>query len=174
MYLKRSRKIKTKKHFRRRSIRHRSRTHNRKGGGKKELEAELRKHDSSRSTDSSTPQYMGVADALDSKRRELLHKIATAASTEGNSPRTLSAAQAAAARADAEHAASLARRAKHAQEAPKRAAASAELQARQDAQMARLASMCGPPAAARIEERLLHEEDMRQAAAIRKSQGQGR
>ena len=39
MHLKRSRK--SKRHFRRRSIRHRRRTHNRKGGGKAELEAEL-------------------------------------------------------------------------------------------------------------------------------------
>jgi hypothetical protein len=42
MHLKRSRK--SKRHFRRRSIRHLRRTHNRKGGGKAELEGGGRKH----------------------------------------------------------------------------------------------------------------------------------
>jgi hypothetical protein len=76
MHSKQSRK--GKRHFRRRSIRHRRRTHNRKGGGKAELEAELAQLEASWNPHSGTPQHEQSYGEYESKRRNLLHKIAIA------------------------------------------------------------------------------------------------
>jgi|694.fasta_scaffold09930_13 hypothetical protein len=141
MYLKRSRK--GKRHVRRRSIRHRRRTHNRKGGGKAELEAELAQLDASWVLDSRTPQNAHLAALHDHKRRTLLDQIVIASRKEEEG---IHEALEAVKKAEEDYQTSLANSARFEQERQARVAQAMYQQARDDAQMARWSGQIGPEA----------------------------
>ena len=132
MHLKRSRK--SKRHFRRRSIRHRRRTHNRKGGGKAELEAELAQLEADwRSTCSSgAPFNSFLYNDYTQRKSRLLQQITAASRKEEEG---IPAAEAAQLRAQAQHEALLAASARAEAERPAREEAARQRQAQEDARM---------------------------------------
>ena len=132
MHLKRSRK--SKRHFRRRSIRHRRRTHNRKGGGKAELEAELAQLEANwkKVCNSGAPFNSFVYNDYNERKTRLCQQITDASRKEEVG---IPAAVAAEARAAAAHEALLAASARAEAERPAREEAARQRQAQEDARM---------------------------------------
>jgi len=126
---------KGKRHFRRRSTRHRRRTHNRKGGGKAELEAELAQLEAKwrNVCNSGAPFNSFLYNDYTERKTRLLQQITDASRKEEVG---IPAAVAAEARAAAAHEALLAASAREEADRTARQAAARQRQAQQDAQMA--------------------------------------